>query len=83
MKKLKLTVDALRVESFETAEAELEQRGTVRGNASDSTCIERACGCAGDTEWDITCGTCKYDETCYNGCPTHFNCPTSPGYQGC
>lgn len=84
MKKLKLTVDALRVESFQTAEQESEQRGTVRGNASDSTCIERRCGCANDSEWDITCGTCNIMvETCANTCPTHFNCPTSPGYQGC
>lgn len=82
MKKLKLTFDALNVESFETVDKDLDQRGTVRGNASDSTCVERLCGCGGETEWDITCGTCRGD-TCYNTCPTHFNCPTAAGYQGC
>lgn len=84
MKKLKLTMDSLCVESFQTAEQESEQRGTVRGNASDSTCIERRCGCANDTEWDITCGTCNLmDDTCYNTCQTHFFCPTANGYEGC
>ncbi|HYW11598.1 MAG TPA: pinensin family lanthipeptide [Longimicrobium sp.] len=84
MKKLKLTVDALRVESFETAEAEVEQRGTVRGNASDSTCIERVCGCAEDTDLDLTCGTCNvFVNTCSPDCETYRNCPTSPGFLGC
>ncbi len=78
MKKLKLTVEALRVESFETAGKELEQRGTVRGkNASDTTCWQRACFCPGATnttcdaegcwctaasEVDHTCATCNQFE---------------------
>ena len=84
MKKLKLTVEELAVESFRTGDDDALNRGTVHGNASDSTCDARRCECAADTEWDITCGTCNIlVETCANTCPTHFNCPTSPGYQGC
>ncbi len=83
MKKLKLTVDALRVESFETADEEMEQRGTVHGNASDSTCIERRCQCFERTDWDVTCGTCGIEPTCDSACPTHFYCPTGYHYPGC
>ena len=84
MKKLKLTVDALAVESFEVAGRDLDGRGTVRGNESDSTCIQRACECYKDSEFDLTCATCdRFVETCYSDCPTHYNCPTSIGYPGC
>ncbi|HSU16604.1 hypothetical protein, partial [Longimicrobium sp.] len=76
MKKLKLTVDALHVESFETAEKQIEQRGTVRGKAvSDTTCWQRGCFCPGATnttceqegcwctaasEFDASCATCNH-----------------------
>ncbi len=84
MKKLKLTVDDLHVESFQTGDDDALRRGTVRGHASDSTCYERVCGCAPETDWDVSCGTCNVvEDTCYNTCPTHLNCPTSPGYEGC
>jgi hypothetical protein len=84
MKKLKLTVEELTVESFQTGDDDALNRGTVHGNASDSTCIERRCGCDNDTEWDITCGSCRpLEETCVNTCPTHFNCPTAYYYPGC
>ncbi|HEY0020667.1 MAG TPA: hypothetical protein VGC13_30490 [Longimicrobium sp.] len=84
MKKLKLTVDELHVESFRTDDEEAFPRGTVHGNASDSTCMQRICECSGDTDWDVSCGTCNAVEyTCYNTCPSHFNCPTAAGYQGC
>lgn len=45
MAKLKLDVESLDVQSFETA-PELVERGTVKGNAcSDSTCIQDICTC--------------------------------------
>jgi hypothetical protein len=84
MKKLKLSLDELRVDSFRTDEQDAEQRGTVRGNASDSTCLERVCTCQEETKWDITCGSCLMDgETCYNTCRTYWNCPTAYYYPGC
>lgn len=84
MKKLKLTVEALEVESFQTNDQDEFQRGTVHGNASDSTCDQRICECTGETEWDVSCGTCNVMEhTCANTCPTHFNCPTRYYYPGC
>ena len=84
MKKLKLTVDELCVESFPTGETDVLQRGTVRGNGSDSTCDQRVCTCHEDTEWDVSCGSCRPGaETCMNTCPTHLNCPTAYYYPGC
>jgi hypothetical protein len=84
MNKLKLTVEELCVESFETGDTDALQRGTVHANASDSTCDQRVCECTGDTEWDVSCGTCHYDEdTCYAGCVTYLNCPTNVNYPGC
>ena len=84
MKKLRLTVDALQVESFPTAEQEMEQRGTVRGNASDSTCIERRCMCSAASDFDATCFTCNhFENTCYDGCNTHTGCNTVAGFPGC
>jgi hypothetical protein len=44
-RKIRLELESLDVESFETS-AELEERGTVRGNAcSDSTCFQNICTC--------------------------------------
>lgn len=82
MKKLTLSVDALRVESFPTGEADAWQRGTVRGNASESTCAQRDCECTDHTEWDASCVTC-IDPTCDAACHTQVNCPTYAGYPGC
>jgi hypothetical protein len=82
MKKLKLTVEALRVESFETADQEMGRRGTVRGNASASTCAQRDCDCHDHTEWDASCATC-IDLTCEAVCYTDVDCPTYPNYPGC
>lgn len=84
MKKIKLAVDALCVESFQTAQPGAEQRGTVRGNASDSTCIQRACACGGASDYDYTCATCnRFVDTCVEGCNTHTGCHTSLGFPGC
>jgi hypothetical protein len=70
MRKIKLDIDELDVESFEPSEGNGE-RGTVRGllTAYYEICYE------GDT-WQATCTcepTCNAD-TCYN-CPTPA-CPT-------
>ncbi|HEX6038207.1 hypothetical protein [Longimicrobium sp.] len=84
MKKLRLSLDELTVDSFQTGDDEALQRGTVHGNASDSTCFQRICECREPSEYNQSCGTCDYDEdTCYYGCATYLNCPTNQYYPGC
>lgn len=76
-KKMKLDVDAVQVESFETSPASGGE-GTVHAHATkinscvptDCTC-ETDCGCSG--QW--TCpgsvpGTCDGGATCYQTCRT-------------
>ena len=62
MKKLKLDVEALRVESLEAAPA-MTGEGTVRGHAS-TTCPTYELTCTGD------CNTLQYGvESCWYICP--------------
>ena len=56
MKKLKLQLDGLRVESFETVKKERAERGTVRGHL-DSTCA--------------TCPQCAAEPYVVNGDPLY------------
>jgi len=65
MRKLKLELEELSVESFETA-GEAEERGTVRGNSFPTRfaqCITNACSGADGVTCDETCGY-----TCYATC---------------
>jgi hypothetical protein len=82
MRKLKLEIDSLQVESFE-AHAAKEQRGTVRGLL---TAYYELCNV--DDTWQVSC-TCEPTcnaQTCYNcsaacgsaGCGTAHNCATDP-----
>lgn len=58
MNKIKLDLDRLHVDSFETTPAEDEARGTVHGHYSQvGTCDGRA-------------ATCQYGGTCGQGCGT-------------
>lgn len=72
MKKLKLRMDALRVESFETVAGPGAARGTVRGNEPTAGCTETAnpeCtqAFACETYGDCTMyGSCE--GTCGNSC---------------
>lgn len=74
MRKLKLELEELRVESFETAEAAAE-RGTVRGHAITDlcsradgfTCFESCGGTCVETCADASCDTC--DSGCYQTPP--------------
>ena len=62
MKKIKLELDRLQVESFDTAAAESDSRGTVHGHWSQmGTCDGRA-------------ATCQWGGTCGNGCATGIRC---------
>jgi hypothetical protein len=74
MRKIRLDLEALDVESFEPDETRGE-RGTVR--AAQMTAYYQLCY-AGDT-WQMSC-TCEPTcnaETCYN-CPTAGTCPPPP-----
>jgi hypothetical protein len=69
MKKLRLALEDLNVESFSTADAE-EPRGTVEGHG---TLVEKTC----DMSCDISCWT-KCEDTCgqtENTCQGQFSCP--------
>ncbi len=82
MKKLKLDLNTLRVESFETL-TEPGQRGTMAGFASVQACVSQ-----GDPNCNtgVSCaGTCE--ETCAKSCDTclptcektcDFWCPPDP-----
>ena len=62
MKKLSLELDTLQVETFETAAADLPERGTVHGHWSQvGTCDGRV-------------ATCQYGGTCGPGCATVKAC---------
>lgn len=61
MKKLKLDVEQLRVQSFAADETPALEQGTVRAREATVTCIYPRCG------------TVVQRESCYNGC-TYDNC---------
>ena len=69
VKKITLSLDALQVESFETAVSRLA-RGTVRGHNSEVTAVSN----------DISCDTCQTcdDSQCdscwFNTCTCHVYC---------
>lgn len=63
MRKMKLDMDKLAVESFEMTAGDADERGTVRGNAATRFC-SLASGCAGDT--------CQL--SCNGSCATGLNC---------
>ena len=72
MRKLKLDVETLAVQSFQ-AEERPARRGTVFGGAF--TEVVAVCGtdyaCGNPSDWDTcgnTCQTC-YEYTCYETCP--------------
>ena len=86
MRKLSLSLDALEVQSFATADG-APGRGTVRAEEQPCTC-PTACTCPGcptcdetcpETCWntcdDVTCGSCfSCNDTCGKTCQT-MRCP--------
>ena len=85
MRKLRLDIDQLRVETFATAE-EQEASGTVLGNmpfkypaSDDSNC---GCGSGSDPSGYESC-PCTQRYSCPNGCTefcTVVECPTQATY---
>ncbi|HEU0052402.1 MAG TPA: hypothetical protein VFQ39_04460 [Longimicrobium sp.] len=78
--KIRLDLDALSVDSFET-EAAFAARGTVRANAcSDSTCFQILCDV---TNGGIDNGTCDLSCGGSDPCqPTNVNCSGGTGTGG-
>jgi len=66
MKKLRLNLDSLRVDSFQTA-ATTGARGTVEGFA---TALRDSCGCP-----NPSAGCPIPSDGCSIGCPVTFGCP--------
>lgn len=67
MRKIKLEMDGLQVDSFETAAAALSERGTVHGHYSQmGTCDGRVATCQDGGTCDVGCGTntCTGDAWC-------------------
>ncbi|HEU4456065.1 MAG TPA: pinensin family lanthipeptide [Longimicrobium sp.] len=82
MKKMKLEMDALSVESFETADVE-EQAGTVHGNAQTewNTCPGYGPTCdGGDTCWDSCGGACDTHYCTPNTCSVYCLNPSNLPY---
>lgn len=82
MKKLKLELDALKVETFE-AERTPEPRGTVQGNASSGGGGDFGCEnqCVPDLPSEVGCfsGLC-FSDLCASefGCPSDWECISWP-----
>ena len=76
MKKIVLSLDALRVESFPTTASASALRGTVRaaGASEDTGCESQGpthCGSCGPTDClGPSCGTCEptFAYSCYGSC---------------
>ena len=92
MKKLKLELDDIRVDSFELGKE--GGRGTVRANCACCNCCPCCCTCC--CTCDPSCGGTCYDScggTCDVSCGTAGGecvntahpdaCPTRQGYPGC
>ncbi len=88
MKKLKLSLDDLEVESFETTPEIADTKGTVvgygGGTAWGETCVASECGSCGGTCFETcgnTCGgTCgrSCGGSCVNTCLGTCLCPPGP-----
>jgi hypothetical protein len=68
MRKLKLDMDGLAVESFEMTAGSADERGTVRGNASLRLC-SMVTVCAGGDTCQLSCtGSCYTGLNCHQVC---------------
>jgi hypothetical protein len=85
MGKIRLEVDALRVESFDTAAVDAKQRGTVRAHTGWEPCYTTAPCFSADavdpcnTGDDATCGQI----TCQRSCSPYELCCATDGLQSC
>ena len=72
MKKVKLNISDLRVESFETVSSKVNNKGTAKGFGDTYTCIEPPCtqvGCPSNDCTNVTCGCPNTEQvTCPRDC---------------
>ena len=80
MKKLSLSLDELRVDSFDTTPVESKRKGTVFGE--QCTC-DTACTCPGCPSCDSCDPSCAH--TCWETCddPTCMSCGETCANYGC
>ena len=55
MKKLRLDVDALNVESFDTEKLKKDETGTVHGHTGQDTCAHTCFYTCGSQMWFVCC----------------------------
>lgn len=97
MKKLRLDLDEVQVESFPTSDLSGEPWGTVRGQARGPEvshgagldgCTVGGCSHDGNCSWNADCSfeNCSGNCTGYPGCSADDNCSRDPrctGLTGC
>ena len=99
MKKLRLDIDAVQVESFPTSASLDEVAGTVRGRAGEpgggashgnglDGCTVEGCSGDGTCSWNADCSFENCSDVCtgYPGCSDDTNCsqlPRCTGLTGC
>jgi hypothetical protein len=73
------------VAAHESRTDEMDCQPGSNDGTCESTCYQLACGCTENLgTCNMSCGvSCNGAETCYQGCETYTNCPSSPGYPGC
>jgi hypothetical protein len=86
MKKIRLDLLNLRVESFETVMQSGEERGTVRAHSGYPCYTGDPCISAGavdpcNTVWDATCG--EAEPTCDRSCNPYVLCCATDGLRSC
>lgn len=82
MKKLRLDLDEVEVESFPTSALPGARAGTVAGRAADGEvsnggeCTLEGCSGGGDCSWDMGCSVDNCSDACtgYPGCSDDGNC---------
>jgi hypothetical protein len=83
MRKLKLSLDDLRVDSFHATDAE-GRRGTVPAHAwteyADESCFQ---SCNGGCTVSGPCGGCGGSYSCGGTCWNSCNCPPNTDYTAC
>ncbi|HEX5868862.1 MAG TPA: hypothetical protein VFY65_00530 [Longimicrobium sp.] len=77
MKKIRLHLDALEVESFDVVAESAEIRGTVHGNTGDLRCTTDC------PTIQVTCTEDTYQETCYGASCDIYHLCGDTRYPGC
>lgn len=92
MKKLRLDIDEVQVESFPTSTVADARFGTVQGQARPAAshgagldgCTVGGCSGDGACSWNVGCSVDNCSDVCtgYPGCSNDGNCSREPGCTG-